>query len=57
MKNVVRVLFALFGVFAAPQVFAQNAALTPAQQQLREIYKELVEINTTDSAGNCTAAG
>src|SRR5207247_2280184 len=28
---------------------------TPAQQ-LREIYKELVEINTTDSAGSCTAA-
>src|SRR5207248_7555937 len=29
---------------------------TPAQHQLREIYKELVEINTSDSAGSCTAA-
>jgi hypothetical protein len=40
MKNVLGVLFALFGVFAAPQVSAQAGALTPAQQQLREIYKE-----------------
>src|SRR5260221_12003913 len=29
---------------------------TPAQAHLREIYRELVEINTTDSAGSCTAA-
>ena len=29
---------------------------TPAQQQLRAIYKELVEINTTDSTGSCTQA-
>jgi acetylornithine deacetylase/succinyl-diaminopimelate desuccinylase-like protein len=31
-------------------------APTPAQRELREIYKELVEINTTDSAGSCTEA-
>jgi len=30
--------------------------LTPAQRELRAIYKELVEINTTDSAGSCTVA-
>lgn len=29
---------------------------TPEQQRLREIYKELVEINTTDSTGSCTVA-
>jgi len=29
---------------------------TPAQRELREIYKELVEIDTTDSAGSCTEA-
>ena len=29
---------------------------TPAQQQLHAIYKQLVEINTTDSAGSCTEA-
>ncbi|HEY9108624.1 MAG TPA: M20/M25/M40 family metallo-hydrolase [Roseateles sp.] len=31
-------------------------ALTPAQAELRSIYKELVEINTTDSVGSCTQA-
>jgi acetylornithine deacetylase/succinyl-diaminopimelate desuccinylase-like protein len=31
-------------------------APTPAQLQLRELYKELVEINTTDSVGSCTVA-
>jgi acetylornithine deacetylase/succinyl-diaminopimelate desuccinylase-like protein len=31
-------------------------AQTAEQRELREIYKELVEINTTDSAGSCTEA-
>jgi acetylornithine deacetylase/succinyl-diaminopimelate desuccinylase-like protein len=35
---------------------AQETTRTPVQQGLREIYQELVEINTTDSAGNCTSA-
>jgi acetylornithine deacetylase/succinyl-diaminopimelate desuccinylase-like protein len=35
---------------------AQSQAPTPAQRELHEIYKELVEINTTDSAGSCTDA-
>lgn len=39
--------------FAGP---ASAQTPTPAQQQLRELYKELVEINTTDSAGSCTVA-
>jgi acetylornithine deacetylase/succinyl-diaminopimelate desuccinylase-like protein len=38
---------------AAP---APAAPLTPAQQQLRSIYQELVETNTTDSVGSCTVA-
>ena len=29
---------------------------TPAQTRLRALYQELVEINTTDTAGSCTAA-
>ncbi len=33
---------------------AQN--LNPEQKQLRVIYQELVEINTTNSVGSCTAA-
>ena len=43
--------FLLFCAFAA---YAQSP--TPAQTRLRALYKELVEINTTDSAGSCTAA-
>jgi acetylornithine deacetylase/succinyl-diaminopimelate desuccinylase-like protein len=35
---------------------AQTQSLTRTQQQLREIHKELVEINTTNSAGSCTEA-
>ena len=34
-----------------------NAQPLPAHDKfLREIYQELVEINTTDSAGDCTQA-
>ncbi|WP_282823485.1 M20/M25/M40 family metallo-hydrolase [Pelomonas sp. V22] len=40
----------LFGAAQAQQ------ALTPAQAELRAIYQELVEINTTDSVGSCTKA-
>jgi len=43
----------LLAGFAA-SVLAQDAA--PVQRQLREVYRELVEINTTDSAGSCTEA-
>src|SRR5579863_2411697 len=43
--------FATFSAFAAPP---QD---TPAgEQRFRELYKELVETNTTLSAGNCTLA-
>ncbi|HEY3306031.1 MAG TPA: M20/M25/M40 family metallo-hydrolase [Candidatus Binatia bacterium] len=41
---------ALSGGFAYAQPF------TPHQQLAREIYKELVDINTTDSVGNTTLA-
>ena len=36
--------------------FAQGSSTGPVQQQLRAVYRELVEINTTDSAGSCTEA-
>jgi len=32
------------------------AELSPVQKQMREIYQELVETNTTDSVGSCTVA-
>jgi acetylornithine deacetylase/succinyl-diaminopimelate desuccinylase-like protein len=35
---------------------AHGAALTPVQQQMRSIYQELVETNTTNSVGSCTVA-
>jgi len=35
---------------------AQAAELTPVQQQMRSIYQELVETNTTNSIGSCTLA-
>jgi acetylornithine deacetylase/succinyl-diaminopimelate desuccinylase-like protein len=41
-------------VLFAPAAWSQSP--TPAQRELREIYKELVEINTTDSVGSCTEA-
>jgi acetylornithine deacetylase/succinyl-diaminopimelate desuccinylase-like protein len=35
---------------------AQPGSLTPANQLARDIFKELIEINTTDSSGNTTIA-
>jgi acetylornithine deacetylase/succinyl-diaminopimelate desuccinylase-like protein len=35
---------------------ANSVELTPTQKQLREIYQELVETNTTNSTGSCTVA-
>src|SRR3954467_12226234 len=34
----------------------QQGALRPEQQLARDIYKELIEINTADSVGNTTTA-
>jgi acetylornithine deacetylase/succinyl-diaminopimelate desuccinylase-like protein len=55
MKALRCAIWVALGASLALRALAQSAP-TPAQQQLREIYKELVEINTTDSAGSCTAA-
>jgi acetylornithine deacetylase/succinyl-diaminopimelate desuccinylase-like protein len=46
-------LFFSLGLFLAHPAAAQ---LTPDQKLAREIFKELVEINTTDSVGDNTAA-
>jgi acetylornithine deacetylase/succinyl-diaminopimelate desuccinylase-like protein len=37
-------------------VLAQDTPLTPQQQLARAIFKELIEINTTDSSGDVTKA-
>jgi acetylornithine deacetylase/succinyl-diaminopimelate desuccinylase-like protein len=54
MKTSCGILALALGLLFAPCTLAQ--APTPAQRELREIYKELVEINTTDSEGSCTEA-
>jgi acetylornithine deacetylase/succinyl-diaminopimelate desuccinylase-like protein len=54
MSEVVRPTLIVLSALLCQQALAQ--APTPAQQELRAVYKELVEINTTDSAGSCTVA-
>lgn len=51
-----RITLLLLASFLTTASHAQTVALTPEQKQLREIYQELVEINTTDSTGSCTVA-
>ena len=46
---------ALAAAFALP-LLAHATELTPRQQAFREIYQELVEINTTDSTGDTLRA-
>ena len=41
---------------AAAPVLAQAPALTPHQRLARDIYRELIEINTADSTGSVTRA-
>jgi acetylornithine deacetylase/succinyl-diaminopimelate desuccinylase-like protein len=43
-------------VAAASSAVAQTAALQPHQRLAREVYQELVEINTADSVGSVTKA-
>src|SRR5262245_24604558 len=47
-------IWIVLGTAIAELALAQGN--TPAQRELRDIYKELVEINTTDSVGSCTDA-
>jgi acetylornithine deacetylase/succinyl-diaminopimelate desuccinylase-like protein len=49
-------LSALFVALSASTVAAQGTSLTPHQQLARDVYRELIEINTVDSIGNNTAA-
>jgi len=49
-------LAALLLTGAAAPALAQQTALRPDQVEFRALYKELVETNTTLSAGSCTLA-
>jgi len=54
MKNL---LFVLILVLGAMPLEAQQGGLTPEHQAAREIFQQLIEINTTDTpAGNVTTA-
>ena len=53
MKQLFFVALLLAGTSTA---FTQTLKLNPEQQLLHDIYQQLIEINTTDSVGNCTAA-
>src|SRR4051812_3029604 len=48
-------LAALLSALAVPALLSAQT-LTPDQQLARDIYKELIEINTADSVGNTTTA-
>ncbi len=52
MKNFICVLLFTF----APVVATQAQKLSPTRQLAYDIFKQLIEINTTDSIGNCTEA-
>src|SRR5262245_1184525 len=57
--NLTRMSLASFGVaFALSAALAQTGATDPSADQrlAREIFQQLIEINTTDSVGDCTAA-
>lgn len=57
MKTMLRIVTGIaVGALLARSALAQSASLTPEQRELREIYTELVEINTSDSVGSCTEA-
>jgi acetylornithine deacetylase/succinyl-diaminopimelate desuccinylase-like protein len=47
---------ALFATAGVPALAQQAPALRPDQTRFRALYKELVETNTTLSAGSCTLA-
>jgi acetylornithine deacetylase/succinyl-diaminopimelate desuccinylase-like protein len=55
----IKILLASFGVaFALSAALAQTAStdLSADQRLAREIFRQLIEINTADSIGDCTAA-
>src|SRR5262249_55670709 len=60
IRLVLVVAFLVMVVCLAPavrlSVQSKSATLNPAQQLAHDILQQLIEINTTDSVGDCTAA-
>src|SRR3569833_1743634 len=48
--------FVILGAFIATSALAQSPTLTPYQKLAREVYSELISINTVDSVGSVTKA-
>ncbi|HET9041212.1 MAG TPA: M20/M25/M40 family metallo-hydrolase [Gemmatimonadales bacterium] len=51
-----KILSAALAICCALPLAAQDSALAPHQQLARDVYRQLVEINTADSAGSVTLA-
>lgn len=49
-------VLAIASLFVGPTIGAQSPTLTPHQRAAREIYSELISINTVDSVGSVTKA-
>lgn len=56
MPSIRRLFASLLACLLLPVAAGAQAALTPHQRAAREIYEQLVEINTVDSVGSVTAA-
>ena len=56
MSTFARVASVLLTLSAMHCQHAVAQSLTPEQRQLRSVYQELLEINTTNSVGSCTVA-
>ncbi|MDQ2765388.1 MAG: M20/M25/M40 family metallo-hydrolase, partial [Pseudomonadota bacterium] len=56
MRNFTRLMTGAIAATVALQPAAAQTALTPEQQTFFGLYKQLVETNTTLSAGSCTQA-
>ena len=54
MKKQLPFVLSAFALLSAAS--GARADAWPAEQRFRSLYKELVEINTTQSAGSCTLA-
>ena len=52
LKKYLKTGFAIGALMFAGNAFAQSS--DPSEVKYRELYKELVETNTTLSAGDCT---
>src|ERR1700761_3561010 len=56
IRNYIPKAFVIIWVMMSQCAFTQIAKLNPDQELAHSIFKELIEINTTHSTGDCTLA-